>query len=276
MKFKYIFIIFNIFIVLFLLVIAVLPVVMLGPGHTGKIWISSWPLTLLLALVMIGLNVFFLANHRLFALLEREDWPALADYLERRVMNTGRYPPRMVKLLANSYLIMSDFGGVLRLEKKLALEKPVLLEKNALVFGAARILRGDSVGAADFFRVRLENQKMGNVQWTRWYYGFSLMLSRAFGKAEAEFKELAGTCDDALISGLSAWFLADTLAKYSADREACQAAAGDGRLRVRQTLKKIERWKKESAKIENEIHAAIIRKYLDEAAIWLFSGSDYE
>ncbi|MDL2230060.1 hypothetical protein LJC14_07420, partial [Treponema sp. OttesenSCG-928-L16] len=79
-------------------------------------------------------------NRRLFYLLEREDWPALVQYLEGKVMRGGNYSPRLVKLLANTYLVLSDPRSVMALERKLAAAKPALLDRNALVFGAARIL----------------------------------------------------------------------------------------------------------------------------------------
>ena len=271
MKFKYIFIIFNILIILFLLVVALMPVIVLGPDFAGKIWSTSWPLALVLVIAMISLNAFFLSNRRLFRLLEREDWPALVDYLEHRVLDTGRYSARLVKLLVNSYLIMSDSEGVLRLEKKLSLEKPDFVEKNALVFGAARILGGDAAGAANFFAARLEKGGSKDAQWIRWYYGFSLLLCGNYEKAEAEFRALASAGDDAIAAGLSAWFLSDTLLKYSTDPDECLAIAEQGRGRIEKALKKIEGWNKEAAKVETEIHGAVIKKYIDGAAMWLFA-----
>jgi len=276
MKFKYVFLIFNILIVFLLLVIIVMPVFFIGPGFMQKFWITGWPMLLVLCVIMLVINVFFLSNRRLFKLLEREDWPALVDYLEHRVVDKNRYSSRLVKLLANSYLIMSDSAGVLRLEKKLSAEKPVFIEKNALIFGAARILGGDSIGAADFFHTRIEKNSGKNSLWIRWYYGFSLLLSKAFVKAETEFKALAEVCDDAVITGLSAWFLSDALLKHSKNKKECESIAAQGRMKIVKMFKKSERWEKEAAKIETEIHGAIIKKYIDEAEKWLFMGSDNE
>jgi hypothetical protein len=269
MKFKYIFIIFNILIVLFLLVIVVSPLLILGPEFARKFFVSAWPMVLVLLAVLAAFNIFFLLNRRLFLLLEREDWPALVDYLERRVYDRGRYSPRLVKLLVNSYVIMSDFPSVLRLEKKLALAKPALVEKNALVFGSARILGGDAPGAAFFFHERLEKAGNKNIQWVKWYYAFSLLLSRKFDEAEKELFVLT-VADDALISGLSAWFLSDTLMKYSANREQCRTLADAARENARKEIKTLNAWRREAAKIETEVYAAIIKKYIDEAANWLF------
>jgi hypothetical protein len=230
----------------------------------------GWPLAAVLVVMLGVLNGFFIANRRLLLLLEKEDWPALVDYLERRIYDKNRYSPRLVRLLANSYLILSDSSGVLRLEKKVAAAKPALLERNALGFGAARILGGDSAGAAVFFNTRLEKGKVKEPQWVRWYYGFSLLLARAFDKAEAEFKALALTSDDAIITGLSAWFLNETLCKFSANQEECRNYAEQGRQRLKNKLKKIGNWQKEASKIETEIHAVVIKKYIDQSAVWLY------
>jgi len=39
-------------------------------------------------------------------------------------------------------------------------------------------------------------------------------------------------------------------------------------------LKKFDGWKKEVTKAENEIHIAIIRKYVNEAGKWIFSAKE--
>ncbi|GHV94521.1 hypothetical protein AGMMS50293_08410 [Spirochaetia bacterium] len=270
MKFKHLIIIFNIVIIFFLSAVALLPVLFMGSDFALVFWQSGWPLALILVLALVVLNVFFLQNYRLFMLLEREDWPALVDHLEQTVLGKGRYSYRRVRLLVNSYLVMSDSAAVLRLESKVAIAKPALLESNALAFGAARILGGDLKGAAEFFQTRLEKGKAAETQWIRWFYGFSLVLASVFDKAEGEFKALASASNDAIIAGLSAYFLANTLLKHSLNPAECRSLADGGHERVKKTLKNIEGWKKEAAKVETEVHAAIIKKYIDEAGIWLF------
>jgi len=282
-KFKYIIIGFNILIVIFLLVIILTPVIILGSEYALKFWASGWPLALILFVSLIALNVFFLSNHRLFMLLEKEDWPALVDYLEHRIFDNNRYSPRLVRLLANSYIVLSDSAGVLSLEKKVAAAKPALLDRFALVFGSARILNGDPAGAADFFHARLwtgagsergglKNPRIKDIQWVHFFYGFSLLLSRIFDKAGAEFRSLALASDDFIVTGLSAWFLFDTLCKFSADPDECRDIARKGRLRVTAKLKNIQDWRRETVKIESEVHTAIIKKYIDQCALWVYQG----
>jgi hypothetical protein len=163
---------------------------------------------------------------------------------------------------------LGDFEGARQLENKVAAAKPALLENNALIFGAARILGGDAASAAGFFLARLEKGKGGKFprgvdpEWLRWYYGFSLAIAKFFDKAQAVFAELAADAEDPLASGLSAFFLSEVLGKPD--------LAVEGADRARKAVKNIEGWKKRAAKLEAEVHGAIIRKHIDEAGMWLF------
>jgi hypothetical protein len=254
--------------------VCLLPLFFPGPDYMADFRYAFLPLTLVLLLFLLGFNGFYLLNRGLFTLLEREDWPALVDYLERRVIQRGRYSRRLVRLLANSYLVMSDSRGLLNLENKLALAKPALLEENALIFGAARILAGDSAGASGFFRTRLDKEKAKNLQWIRWYYGFSRLLSGNFGEAEAEFKALAASSPDALVTGRSAYVLGVTLPKYSEDRDECLRSAAEGERRVKKAIRGIAGWNREMARVETDAHAVIIRKYIDQAGARLYGQEE--
>jgi hypothetical protein len=271
LKFKSIFIIFNIIIIVFLVIVCFLPVVMLGSDHAVVFWRSGWPLMLILVLALVFLNIFYLSRRRLYRLLEREDWPALADYLESVVIRRGRYAPHLVRLLANTYLVMSDSASVINLETKAAV-KPALLEANALVFGVARILGGDVAGAAKFFSARLGKARGRDGEWIRWYYGFSRLLNCQFEEAAEEFSALALSSSDALVAGLSSYFLDGTLRKNTDKGEECHRIAMEGADRVRRTIKNTGEWEKDASKIATEVHAALLRRYIGEAGIWLFGG----
>jgi hypothetical protein len=278
LKFKSIFILSNIFIFIVFVLLCGAPFLVIGSGFAPAYWRMSWPLVLILVVFLAGLEYFYFSNYRLFSLLEREDCPALAQYLEGRVIRKGRYSPRLVRLLANTYLVLSDSASVISLENKTALAKPALIESNALVFGAARILGKDIAGAVNFFSARLNagtgKARREQVQWLRWYYGFALLLDRQFASAADQFMPLAEEADDALVAGLSAFFLNDTLKRVLPERGLeLKAAALDGRERVKKSLRTPEDWNKETAKIETEVHAAILYKNLGDAARWIYGGS---
>jgi hypothetical protein len=217
------------------------------------------------------MSVFLILNYRLLSLLDREDWPALSYYLEQQIYTKGRYSARKVRLLAISYFIVSDYASVLKLESKASIAKPSVIDKNVLIFGSAKILSHNYKEAAAFFMAYMEKENVDNKQWIRWFYGFSQLLGSAFNMAEPEFVSLTFSSGNALITGLSAYFLHNSLAKHSLKPEECNAAAENGRGRVIKALRKARNWDKEADKMRTEIHIAVIRKYIDEAGKWLFN-----
>jgi len=270
LKFKYLIILFSIIIVIIILITALFPLFIKGPESAANFRLVLLPLLIFMFLLLSGMATYFLLNYRLLSLLEREDWPALAYYLEQKIIVKGRYASRDVRLLACSYLVISDYNAVQKLESKAVLAKPSVVDKNVLIFGAARVLSGSHKDAAAFFRTRFDRCGAKDKQWVRWFLGFSYLLSGDFSLAEPEFSSLAKFSDDAIITGLSAYFLDSSLAKNSLKPGECRALAENGRSRVISALKNAENWKKEADKGGAEIHIAIIMKYVDEAGKWLF------
>lgn len=268
---------FNVTLFLFLATIVLLPLFVLGTSFSVQFWRMNWPFLPVWTLLFVTLNVFYFTNRQLFMLLEKEDWPALIRYLEGRVIQEGRYSSRLVRLLANSYLVLSDSASVISLENKVGISKPSLLEANALVFGTARILANDISGAVRFFGSRRDTVKAGIRDWVRWYHGFALLLDRQFEEAAGEFSLLARLSGDAVITALSSYFLAKNMAVIlpEKDKEFLEIAS-DGSKRVRKSLPKTESWKREVKRLSSEIHAAAIAKYLDETGKWLYDPLNYE
>jgi tetratricopeptide (TPR) repeat protein len=285
LKFQSVFIIFNILLLIFLVIIFLTPVLFLKGLDAGafsqnsaiiNIFLrSNWVLMIILASIMAGFDVFYLYNRRLYALLEKEDWPALVNYLEDRIMQKGKYSPRLVRLLANTYLVLSDSPAVMSLENKAAMAKPSLVDDNALIFGTARILGRDIAGAVRFFESRLYSVKPGLRLWVQWYYGFCLLLNRQYEKASEEFSRLAGLSNDGIITGLSAYFLSIIIMKsLPGQKDFTEAAAIKGRERTLNSLPTQKKWIREIGKISAEIHIAVLSQYINEAGQWLYKESE--
>jgi len=244
---------------------------MLGSAFSVSFWRVNWPQILILLVLFIAFNTFYFINRTLFLLLEKEDWPALVRYLEDRVIQKGRYSSRLVRLLANSYLVLSDSAAVMSLENKVALARPAVLEANVLVFGAARILGKDISGAIRFFEARKDTVKPKFKEWVHWYYGFALLLDRRFEAAGTEFCILARLSKDGVIAALSSYFLSEVIAKSLAEKEAEYretASLGKGRVLAAFPLQK--NWNKEIFRRSSEIHAAALSKYMEETGKWLY------
>ncbi|MCL2801237.1 MAG: hypothetical protein FWD28_05725 [Treponema sp.] len=274
MKFKYLIIAFSIIILIVILVIALLPLVLSRSADSSEFAVNfqflSLPLLIFMVLLLVCMSIFFFLNYRLLSLLEREDWPALAYYLEQKVFVKNRYNSRNVRLLASSYLVISDYLSVLKLESKANLKKPSVINKSVLIFGSARILSGNYGEAAAFFKAQLSKCKSKDKEWVRWFHGFSYLLAGAFNAVESEFSSLAGSSKDAFITGLSAYFLYSSILKYSMNPEQCKNTAENGKQRVKKVFSNIEDWTREADRVGTDMHIAIVRKYIDEAGKWIW------
>ena len=276
MKSKYLVIALSIIIAVAVIAVVLISFLLSGSGENLRISLAAnlrfitFPLLAFMAALLIGLSVYFILNYRLLSLLEREDWPALAYYLEHLIYEKGRYTYRNVRLLASSYLVISDYKSVLKLENKTQLVKPVLIGKIALIFGAARILDGNRQEAASFFISHLNTCKKTDKEWVNWFIGFTQLLAGSYPAAEAEFLSMSVSSKDAIISGLSAYFLDSALEKRSLAPDKCKNISQTGRERVIKAVKNSTGWKKETGKAGSDIHIAIIRKYIEEAGEWIF------
>jgi hypothetical protein len=282
LKFKFLFLFFNILIVFFLLIIVFMPVMILGGELSSEwnreFWASLWPLLAILAAALIVLDGYYFSNRRLFLLLEREDWPALSGYLEMRVLRKGHYSRNLVRILATTYLVLSDSAAVMGLENKLTLIKPALVRQNALLFGIGRILAKDYPGALRFFAAFVPGDTAPprafpdkQEPWLRWYHSFSLLLERRFEEAAEKFRLLAADTHDPLVAGLAAWFLADNLSQLTGGAASLEEAHA-ARERIRASLKTRRDWDREWAKTETEVYAAILRKYIYDTGNWIYGG----
>jgi len=251
-----------------------MPYMILGKDFSLNLRNVTIPVSAVMVLALIGLIVFFMVNYKMLKLLEMEDWPALAFYLEDQIYNKNKYSSRKVKLLASSYMVISDYQSVITLESRALGAKPAAVYKNILIFTAARMLANNKTGAA----VSVQNYndkriKKNDRQWLRWFNGFSQTLAGNFQAAEQDFTFLAENSGDVLITGLSAYLLGSICAKRSINKEGCLKIADNGKERVRKAVLGIKGWKKQVAAVENEIHTTIIRKYIDEAGIWCFMAA---
>ena len=271
MKFKSIFILFSVTLLFFIAVLVLLPFFLLGTSFSESFWRFNWPLLAVLLVLYIVFNIFYFTNRRLFLLLEKEDWPALVRYLEDKVIQKGRFTSRMVRLLANSYLVLSDSAAVMSLENKTAVARPSLIDANALVFGTARILGKDISGAVRFFEARKNTVKAGLKEWVRWYHGFALLLNRQFEEAGEEFSLLVKMSKDGVITALSSYFLSQTIARALPEKEyEYTEISNAGRERVKKAMPSLKSWNREVSRLSMEIHAAALSKYMEETGRWLY------
>jgi hypothetical protein len=272
MKIKTMFIIFNGIIVCFMVVIISAAV---GVENSMQaLGVQLWGLLALCAGVLIAFDAYYCVNAKVLSFLEREDWPALVQHLETRTLTKGRYSARSVRLLAQAYLILSDTASLVNLENMTALAKPRLVETYALIFGTARLLEKNMVSAANFFSARIRNRKANKADmlWLRFYYGFSMLLDWRFAEAAEEFIILTKISNNAVVTGLTAWFLSDYLVKTLPDRSAdITAAIETAKKQVKEAVYDLQQWNAKVSRLQRKPHVAIINQYLGKAGSWIFT-----
>jgi hypothetical protein len=288
LKFNVIVVLSNVVLLVFIFLGFLLPFIVLGPQSAGLFWRSAWPAAVFLLLILTAMNLFYALNFRLQHLLEREDWPALARYLEKRIIEKGRYHSFGVRLLANTYLLLADNEAFTNLENRVAAAKPALFEKLALVFGTGRIIRKDYAGAARFFDERLaaldkKTRASGAADaavrfsspeslWLFWYSGFTLLLNARYEAAAERFSELMRTAKEPVVMALAAWFLENILTKALPERYGEFAVlAEEGRKQIRDMLPARSAWNKKGETLRGEIYAIPISGYLQSIADWLYA-----
>ena len=119
---------------------------------------------------------------------------------------------------------------------------------------------------ADFFAARRTGKRGADRDWIDWYYAFALLLRRDFALAADVLLPLSVQARDALVAGLAAFFLEDTLAKALPARSAeLVAAAAAARDRVLAKLPTKAAWDKEIDRGGAAIHIVVLNKSLAEA-----------
>jgi len=272
MKFRTIFILFNVVILVSFCFVFLFPFFVLGTGPSLSFWKTNWYLALFFLLILAALNAFFLINRKVFTLVEREDWKALAEHLGQEIFVKGRYRSSSVKLLVNAYLLESNVEGIDRLEGELAAKKPALLRSNALLFGVARLLRSRPAEAESFFARFLDAKDVESREWLRFDYAFSLVLQKRIADA-LPFLRGGLESRDAVLALLSAYLVGSLGAAGAAsaqERTEVKDLAEGTRARLRARFTPL-RWSKEVERAKNEVHIVILSKLIDDAGGWLYA-----
>ena len=266
MKFKTIFILFNIVIIISFLIIYLMPLFMLGWEYTSDFWAKNWFLPVIFVAVIGGLNAYFISNWTLFRYLEAEEWEPLIEYLEAKIYSRGRLRSQYVRILINAYLVRGRAGEITRLKEKAEEKRPGLLEKFTLQFGIPYILENDSAGMKEFFGRFLNHDGGREGRWIRWNYAFACFLEEDREEAKKMLLPLAREARDPLLNLLSIYLLEP----FSSSDEEAGEAVGAG---AKKLLDKYDRdsWEKELGRGKDNVYIVILSRLLGEATEWLFT-----
>lgn len=262
MKFKVIFILFNVVILFSFLIIFFMPLAVLGWEYTKEFWADNWYLPLVFFLIMGILNLYFIRNWRLFSLLEREEWGGIIGYVLNRLEN-NRVRSQEVHMAINAALISSRLNIISKIEELLREKRPAVMPSFALSLGIPYLLNNDPPAAENYFREFLEIRGEDR-QWIVWCYGFSLLLQRRLEDAKIQFLSLQG--EKSPILNLLTAYMLDTCAVQDKEAKQHQESLVAG-LRAKYSRADIM---KLAEKARTAVHIVVLGKVLDEAVEWLY------
>lgn len=269
MKFKAIFVLFNITLIFACAFIVLMPIIVLDEAFSAVYLARSWPLVAFFALLLAGFDVFFAMNWKLFTLLEAERWQDLSVLLGAAVFKSGRLDRRTIRLLVNTSLLLGDTDTVQRLEALLRDKKPEALRRDAALFGAARLLRNDPAASVAFLAEYAGAQGVERPGWVSFQYGFSLILDGRAAEATSTLAATAGSREPVLAL-LSAYLLGTLCARSvpASERDALVARADSVRTTIAARYGR-GRWEREVNSAKSEVHIVIVSRLLDEAGRWM-------
>src|SRR5262245_61634278 len=90
MKFKTIFIFFNLVLLLSFAFIFLMPLFAVGFAFAVDFWRQNWGMALAFLALVAGLDLYFGRQWTFFSFLEKEDWAGLKTYLEGLLFQKSR------------------------------------------------------------------------------------------------------------------------------------------------------------------------------------------
>jgi hypothetical protein len=273
MKFKTIFLIFNAVVLVSFLFVFFAPMIMLDATYAMTFLARNWFLGLSFLAILGALNIFFIRNWKLFGLLENEDWPALAHYLSGQINEKGRISNRNVKVYVNSLLLLSDLEGIEKLESLLCAKKPGILERNALLFGVTKLLKGDYRAAQLFLSGYIGKKSCDDPDWLAFDLAFSNLVLKDWQAALPLLEPLAGK-RDLVLRGLSGFYL-DVLSTRMQGPQAERATSAAAGIKAG-ILKRHKRkaWDSKAEQAREDIKGVVLSKMIDDAAAWIYGAND--
>lgn len=271
MKFKALFITFNIVLFFSFLTIIFLPFLIMDGSFMSDFWSKNWFFCIIFVSIIALVNFVFLSHWKMLAFLEKEDWPGLSQYLENAVLVKKRFGKRNVRLLCDSLLLLGDFDTLDRLESVLRQERPALLASVAVKFAAAGLLSG-KFDRLQAFTTSLASEKGADRDWLLFYAAFSRHLSKQFPEAADGLIKLASSAKDPLVTALSGYLCGVLLTrKDTDDQEALLSAAKEAKARLQKTYHRTK-WDSYIEETKAEMHVVVLGKLVEETGTWLFSG----
>ncbi|MDR2588924.1 MAG: hypothetical protein LBC67_05800 [Spirochaetales bacterium] len=264
MKFKTIFLAFNILLIVSFVFIFFMPFFLFGWDYLGIFWRDSWYLPLGFALVLCVADTWFAKNWKLFLLIEKEDWAGLRDYLENRIYVQGKASSRSVRFLINACVVLPDIAALRRLALHLKEKSPLEFVRFGLELGLPFFQENNAEGMKAHFGALAENPRSPKRDWALWILSFARLASGEADLAREELVRLSRKEEDPLLGLLAAYLLLS----YSGE-EASRAAQAGQALKEKYPSRSL--WTPVIEEARKNLVVLVLGKLVEDALSWLYA-----
>ena len=262
MKFKLVFGIFNLIIIISFLFLSFLPAIILDWEYAMEFWAKSWQGPLLFFTILIALDGYFMSNWKFFSLLEAKNWPGIQVYLNHRIFEKKRINYQQVRILLNTYLVQGSVDEMLRLGELIKNERPRIFKRIMVSLSIGYLLNKDYDGLINLYQDEVREKILTRDGWADWLLAFGLLRKKELRLASTRLNLLALTCRNEMVRLLALYVLIDIL-ELDIEDEGCQ-----------QFLKQFKNkysplsWEKTIAKKKDQVHIVLLRDFIQQAGKW--------
>jgi len=266
LKFKIIFILFNIVVVFSFLIVTLMPFFMLGGEYSLQFFKDAWYLFLIFLITIGIIDSYFFLNWKMFSLLESEKWDDLINYLENRIYVKKKITLGLLKILSNTYLIKSNIDGISKLEKFLRQEKPGLIKKMVISLSVPFFKDGRSEKMEEYFREYSSEKGVSRINWVKFLYAFSLILNNKREEASNLLIDLCKTKLPPILKLMVIYSLNPFFNINIKDKSNCIEL---NKNKISSKYKK-ERLDSELERLNDMVLILVLSKFSKEAIEWLY------
>ncbi len=264
-KFKVIFIIFNIVIIAAFVLIFLSPLFVMGPSGFLMLLGQNYLIAAAFCVFLIGFNVFFIKNWRYYSYLENEDWSALVTYLEHCIYRRRSTRVGFIRTLLNAYIVTSNMNGIARLQKHFLERKAGIIGRFSLQFSIPYLLSSKPAEGEAFFASLVNQPGTHHREWMRWNLAFCLLQQNKTEPAQRELIALLDYQSDFVLTLLVLYLLEPYTKKGGeiAERVSRELVAWRGRI-TRQ------RWDALFEDAKKNIEVLMLSRIIGDASAWFF------
>ncbi len=271
MKFKVIFLLFNLIILFSLLSVLFLPVFLQDWDFMRLFWTSNVPLAVLSAVLFLVffalVNGYFLRYRRLYEYLENEDWEGVLSHLYFLLFERKKLRSSYIRIYIHTSVVQAQPQRIVELEQMLREQNASVRLRFSLELGLPSILANNHAGMQEYYG-RLREEVSGKQQpWLLWLYAFSLFLQGQVNTAATHFEHLLKTQSDVVLLILVLYAYAPCIrrqqaAEYSAIQEKRR------QIREKYSLNQLR------ARVERKsgnIVLLVLDRFVQDAVEWIYS-----